>query len=87
MRDERLFPTPGIAIRVPYVGEEPSPRDRLALLVSEKLLEILSLVSNECGHGWAQDLHGLTVNSLLSDLTCCGTTIWFASVPENQILR
>jgi hypothetical protein len=47
-------PTPGTAIRVPYIEEEPSPRDRLALLVGEKLLEILSLVPHESGHGWAQ---------------------------------
>jgi len=58
--------TPSIAYRVPYVGEKPFPRGRLAILVSEKLLEILSLVPNGSGHGWAQYLHGLTDISLLS---------------------
>jgi len=61
-------PTLSIAYRVPYVGEESFPGLTLVILCNEKLLEILSLFSNESSHGWAQYLHGLTVNPLLCKL-------------------
>jgi len=61
-------PMLSIAYRAPNCGEESFPCFTLAILCNEKLLEILSLLPNESGHGWAQYLHGLTVNPLLYKL-------------------